>query len=283
MNADDTHVRTIRRTDTPVRLAGARWPSAVRRVAQTVTDRSVRPPRKRTFSSREGSRCGGGRRAFSAALALTALALAGCATPASVTSEPLNLTAAKEAVIAYAETGRYDQDMADVAREARAWVAARTARRAPGERLAIVFDLDETLLSNYRHMRSQDFGYVPYVWTDWVARAEAPAIAPVKAVYDDARRLGLAIFFITGRQEPQERAGTEENLRREGLGFYERLMLSADDGSPLTSAQRKAAARAAIESEGYRIIANLGDQASDLDGGHAERTFKLPNPFYLIP
>ena len=30
-------------------------------------------------------------------------------------------------------------------------------------------------------------------------------------------------------------------------------------------------------------IANLGDQESDLIGGHAERTFKLPNPFYLMP
>jgi acid phosphatase len=29
------------------------------------------------------------------------------------------------------------------------------------------------------------------------------------------------------------------------------------------------------------IIANMGDQASDLAGGHAEKTFKLPNPFYL--
>jgi hypothetical protein len=29
-------------------------------------------------------------------------------------------------------------------------------------------------------------------------------------------------------------------------------------------------------------VVNLGDQESDLDGGHAERAFKLPNPFYFI-
>jgi hypothetical protein len=28
---------------------------------------------------------------------------------------------------------------------------------------------------------------------------------------------------------------------------------------------------------------NIGDQMSDLDGGFAERTYKLPNPFYFIP
>jgi len=32
--------------------------------------------------------------------------------------------------------------------------------------------------------------------------------------------------------------------------------------------------------QGYAIVVNIGDQMSDLDGGFAERTFKLPNPFY---
>jgi hypothetical protein len=31
------------------------------------------------------------------------------------------------------------------------------------------------------------------------------------------------------------------------------------------------------------IVANMGDQPSDLEGGFAERTFLLPNPFYRIP
>ncbi len=38
-----------------------------------------------------------------------------------------------------------------------------------------------------------------------------------------------------------------------------------------------------IEAEGYVIIANIGDQTSDLIGGYAEKTFKLPNPLYLAP
>jgi hypothetical protein len=28
---------------------------------------------------------------------------------------------------------------------------------------------------------------------------------------------------------------------------------------------------------------NVGDQASDLAGCCSERSFKLPNPFYLVP
>jgi len=32
-----------------------------------------------------------------------------------------------------------------------------------------------------------------------------------------------------------------------------------------------------------RLIANIGDRDSDLAGGHAERAFKLPDPFYFTP
>ena len=45
----------------------------------------------------------------------------------------------------------------------------------------------------------------------------------------------------------------------------------------------KSGARRQISEQGYKIIANVGDQESDLAGGYAERTFKLPNPFYYTP
>lgn len=33
----------------------------------------------------------------------------------------------------------------------------------------------------------------------------------------------------------------------------------------------------------YHIVANVGDQQSDLTGGYADQDFKVPNPFYFIP
>jgi hypothetical protein len=47
--------------------------------------------------------------------------------------------------------------------------------------------------------------------------------------------------------------------------------------------QYKSGARAAIEGQGYRIVANVGDQYSDLAGGHEDIGFKLANPFYFLP
>jgi len=50
-----------------------------------------------------------------------------------------------------------------------------------------------------------------------------------------------------------------------------------------TTVQYKSGTRAHIEKDlGYEIIANFGDQYSDLDGGYADRTYKLPNPTYFV-
>jgi predicted secreted acid phosphatase len=47
--------------------------------------------------------------------------------------------------------------------------------------------------------------------------------------------------------------------------------------------QYKSGTRAYIESKGYDIVANFGDQFSDLEGGFANKTFKMPNPNYYLP
>ena len=191
--------------------------------------------------------------------------------------EPANLDPHKQELRAYVESGRYAAEIAAVAAEAKAWVERRAARG--GGRLAVVFDLDETLLSNWPHLRAMDFGYVPAAWAEWVEAGKAPAIEPVREVYLTARRLGVDVIFLTGRRE-RDRPGTEKNLRAIGCGDYAALLCKPDD-SKETTETFKTAARAKLEADGRVIIANLGDQASDLEGGHAEKIFKLPNPFYL--
>lgn len=47
----------------------------------------------------------------------------------------------------------------------------------------------------------------------------------------------------------------------------------------------KSQTRSHIESAaggGYDVVANYGDQFSDLIGGHADRSVKLPNPTYYL-
>ena len=86
---------------------------------------------------------------------------------------------------------------------------------------------------------------------------------------------------MTGRrEEPEERTATETNLRNVGYDGWQRIYMRTDKFGGDSIMPFKTWARADIEAQGYTIIANVGDQKSDLDGGHAERRFKLPNPFY---
>jgi acid phosphatase len=50
-----------------------------------------------------------------------------------------------------------------------------------------------------------------------------------------------------------------------------------------SAADFKTPIRARIEEIGYTIVANIGDQPSDLVGGHAQMRFLLPDPFYRVP
>lgn len=195
-------------------------------------------------------------------------------------TEPLNLSTAKAAVIRYVDSGEYDKDLATEAKRAGSWIAERVARKTTDEKLVLVLDVDETALSNWPHMRDRDFGYIPSAWDEWVAEGIAPAIKPVKAVYDMARANGVTVFFITGRKE-SDRPGTEKNLSAMGFADYEQLICKPLDFEG-TSEAYKTQARQRLEKDGWTIIANVGDQPSDLAGGASEKVFKLVNPFYLI-
>jgi len=56
-----------------------------------------------------------------------------------------------------------------------------------------------------------------------------------------------------------------------------------DNNASCPTIQYKSGTRAYIESQGYTIVANFGDQFSDLLGNYALKTFKMPNPNYYLP
>ena len=142
---------------------------------------------------------------------------------------------------------------------------------------AIVLDIDETSLSNYAGLEASGFSAAGTAGP--AAGGTGTAIAPTLALYRYARKHGVAVFFITGRPDAIG-AATERNLK--GVG-YDRgwTGLRFRPAGEATRAY-KAGARKAIEKRGYDVLVNVGDQESDLDGGHADRAFKLPNPFYFI-
>jgi acid phosphatase len=215
-------------------------------------------------------------------------------------SQPLNIDLIKQQLTRYRCT-RYDAEFAAVLADARQWVQMR----APSvNHAAIVLDIDETSLSNWTRIKQDDFGYIPNgscalkpgeACGDiaWQRGGEAPALQPTLELFNLAKCstvlpvpncTKVAVFFITGRYEKDgAQAWTEANLTKAGYRGWDGLYMRdpATEGRPVS--EHKTGARADIESRGFTIIANVGDQESDLVGGHAERTFKIPNPFYFIP
>ncbi|MEW1724259.1 HAD family acid phosphatase [Streptomyces sp. NPDC093109] len=192
--------------------------------------------------------------------ALTAVLAAGTALPA-LAAAPTTATATTTATAVAAAKPDYatwQADIATVLDEADAYVAARIAAAPAGEKPAIVLDIDNTSLE-----------------TDYSSAIPTPAIRRTLALANFAHARGVKIFFVSARPDLIQPI-TEYNLKKVGYpldGLYSRSFLDLfTEVSAFKTAQR-----VKIEKNGYTIIANIGNNTTDLTGGHAERTFKLPD------
>ncbi|HEY2383088.1 MAG TPA: HAD family acid phosphatase [Terriglobia bacterium] len=210
------------------------------------------------------------------------------ARPAPLTS-PANLGDFKQQLTRYKQSGQYDHEVATTLAKVQQYVERRaTMVNKP----ALVLDIDETSLSNWPQIQANDYGRIvngpcdlpagPCGQRTWQMRAESAAIGPTLALYKAAKAKGVSVFFLTGRTEVV-RAATETNLRKAGYDNWAALLMRPAGTSTPSAADFKAPERAKIAAQGFTIIANVGDQPSDLAGGYSERTFLVPNPFYRIP
>jgi acid phosphatase len=202
--------------------------------------------------------------------------------------DPLNIGKVKTQLNKY-HAGNYDYDVAAVLSDARIYLERRAKQVA---RPAVVLDIDETSLTNWPNLKADDYGFLsdikcdddgakPCGFSNWVMLGKAAAIAPTLDFFNAAIADDVAVFFVTGRRESQ-RDITASNLERAKFKGWTSLLTRPDDDQDKSIVPFKSGQRNKIEQSGYTIIANVGDQLSDLAGGHAECTFKVPNPFYFI-
>lgn len=200
-------------------------------------------------------------------------------------AEPANIGKLKIELKNYYDSGAYQKEVEVVVKQAKAYIDARakTNAKLPNPaKLAIVLDIDDTTLSNYQDIIDRHFCDNDKIIAATVKRGASPGIAPMLALYQDAREQKIAVFFITGRRPNQQKA-TEKNLKAEGFTTWQGIFYRPiEDTNPSVSVY-KTQARSNIERQGYKIIASIGDQDSDLVGGHREKAYKLPNPFYYLP
>ena len=127
--------------------------------------------------------------------------------------QPANIGDLKFEATHYYDSGAYLTDLQQAAAPAIAWINEEAPRV---DRPAVVFDIDETALSNWEAIKANDFGRVidgpcnrlpqgPCGWLAWDLRAQSTVIQPTMDIFTTAKDRGAAIFFITGRDETSAR------------------------------------------------------------------------------
>jgi hypothetical protein len=187
-------------------------------------------------------------------------------------------------------TSNYAAEMAGIEHNAEAFLAK--ARQPASKKQAVVFDIDDTTLNTYSYEIYSSFVFNSTTNADFVNAGVFPAVFGMPQLVNDAKAEGYTVFFLTGRGIAQL-DGTVANLNAVGYPalpasqYYLKdttaPWLASCGGATCTTDQYKSLTRQHIESLGYNITANFGDQFSDLSGGFERRQFKLPNPMYFLP
>ena len=164
---------------------------------------------------------------------------------------------------------------------------------------AVLFDIDDTTLNTYSYEIYSNFVYNPTTNAYFVNAGSAdvfPAVPGMVDLEQKALAKGYQVFFLTGRPATQL-TGTLANLRDAGYTVDDSHVFLKDltasylqpcqtdaNNLPCTTTEYKSLTRKHIEEDlGYDLVANFGDQYSDLRGGYADRAYKIPNPMYFLP
>jgi predicted secreted acid phosphatase len=211
----------------------------------------------------------------------------------------------------FASDSNYAMEANSVADAGSRWIGAKAGK---SKMQAIVLDVDDTTLATWNYEVFSNWAYNPTTNEAFVLGEKFPPVPGMVDMVKSAKAEGYAIFWITGRP-PSQAAATLANLTTTDVtggtsagypaptdpdgagpdtGLYTKPAVAdyppyltaacaGDPGGKCTTIHYKSATRAHIESLGYDIVASFGDQYSDLLGGYADKTFKMPNPNYYLP
>lgn len=195
-----------------------------------------------------------------------------------------NTAVVKDRLAYYHDSGQYQSEVEKVMQQAECYLQERiksSQSNKPTRKLAVVLDIDETSLSNYAHIKKIDFARNTQRLRPYLLLADGTPIKPTLKLFKLAIHNNVSVFFITGRNE-SIRTATISNLNNAGYSGWKGLYFKPSTYQGSSVVAYKSGVRKKITEEGYDIILNIGDQRSDLEGGYADRSFKLPNPYYTV-
>lgn len=164
-----------------------------------------------------------------------------------------------------------------------------------GKKLAIITDIDETVMDNSPYNASlilEDREYTSATWNDWVNKAEALPVPGATDFLKYAESRGVEVFYISNRVE-KEVEPTIQNMKAIHFPFAdkEHLFFKGESGEKETRFNKV--------KEEYEVLLYMGDNLSDfsnmfmtpstegrrilsdqLRGDFGKRFIVLPNPMY---
>ncbi|GAA4802477.1 hypothetical protein GCM10023231_34300 [Olivibacter ginsenosidimutans] len=133
-------------------------------------------------------------------------------------------------------------------------------RKSPSDKpLAIVTDIDETVLDNspyYVHQAQHQGNYTDSSWVEWTKQVACDTVPGAPSFFQYAASKGITVFYITNRIKQDEKQ-TIENLKK--FNFP-----NADDAHLLLLADSSSKEKRRIQvADKYHIIMLLGDNLGD--------------------
>ena len=167
----------------------------------------------------------------------------------------------------------------------------KISQQAKQERgnLAVVIDLDETVLDNSQYQVERlklGLGFTQESWSEWVNSEEAGLVPGAKAFLKKARKLGLQVVYLSNRMHANVKP-TKQNLRALGVLDPEDLFLlrrNKEDTKEIRRSEVVSGKGRMKEAGPLKVAAYLGDQMGDFPAAVEEAlgtsVFVFPNPMY---
>jgi predicted secreted acid phosphatase len=143
-------------------------------------------------------------------------------------------------------------DVKAAMQESRPYVRQRAAAKAPDEKLAVNFDIDNTVIATY-----------------FDGGGAIPKMLKFARLLD---KLGVALVFNSGRLANQQQRTVAQLTR---VGYPVAGVCLRKKGETLPVGKQRC--RDGFIDAGYTLIANVGNNPTDFEGDGYERAFVLPN------
>lgn len=157
------------------------------------------------------------------------------------------------------------------------------ANKSPDDRLAVIVDIDETVLDNspyQAYLIKHDSSYTPASWKDWTDQSAAGALPGAQQFLATAVSNHVAVFYISNRGT-NEFTSTARNLIARGFPMVDsdHLLLQASHEGKEPNRMKVA--------RNYKIVLLMGDQLGDFSTifdrgnytGRSEQVDALRNEF----